>query len=75
MLVDRFDKKMLAIDVLTAAIKYIREFVLQEMEKRGIKQLNEHEINWVITVPAIWSNAAKQFMRQAAQLVGILLMT
>ena len=24
------------------------------------------EINWVLTVPAIWSDAAKQFMREAA---------
>lgn len=28
--------------------------------------IEEKDIVWVITTPAIWSNAAKQFMREAA---------
>jgi len=36
------------------------------MEKRGVQHSSEHVINWVITVPAIWSNKAKQFTREAA---------
>jgi len=27
------------------------------------------EIHWVLTVPAIWNDAAKQFMREAAEAV------
>jgi len=30
----------------------------------------DNEITWVITVPAIWDNAAKQFMRDAATKVN-----
>ena len=40
------------------------------MEKLGINEptvkLTNCETNWVITVPAIWSNGSKQFMREAA---------
>jgi hypothetical protein len=28
------------------------------------------DIRWVLTVPAIWSDAAKQFMRKSANLVN-----
>ena len=30
------------------------------------RTLDEKLIRWVITVPAIWSDASKQFMREAA---------
>ncbi|XP_052793952.1 heat shock 70 kDa protein 12A-like [Mya arenaria] len=33
--------------------------------------IRENEIHWVLTVPAIWDNAAKQFMREAAKQAGI----
>ncbi|KAL5012090.1 hypothetical protein ScPMuIL_010641 [Solemya velum] len=33
--------------------------------------IEEKDIGWVITTPAIWSNAAKQFMREAAIKAGI----
>ena len=29
--------------------------------------LDDEEIHWVITVPAIWDDAAKSFMRRAAE--------
>ena len=35
---------------------------------RGIG-IEPEEIRWVLTVPAIWSDAAKQFMRKSANLV------
>ncbi|XP_045179839.2 heat shock 70 kDa protein 12B-like [Mercenaria mercenaria] len=33
--------------------------------------VDEHDIRWVLTVPAIWDDAAKQFMREAAEEAGI----
>lgn len=39
--------------------------------KDGLREdINLREIKWVITVPAIWRNSAKQFMREAASRVG-----
>ncbi|KAK3109141.1 hypothetical protein FSP39_023794 [Pinctada imbricata] len=33
--------------------------------------VNDDDILWVLTVPAIWGQDAKQFMREAAQMAGI----
>ena len=70
MLVEAEGKEMRAIDVFTAAIKYMKKYLLEVMEKRGSTELTENKIAWIITVPAIWDNGAKQFMRQAAQYVS-----
>ena len=70
MLHDQVGKKMKALDVFTAAIKYMREFLLDLLIKRGAQcKLADNEISWIITVPAIWNNAAKQLMRKAAEKV------
>ena len=62
---------MKALDVFTTAINYLREFLLKELVKRGGNQeeIQNNDISWVITVPTIWDNAAKQFMRIAAKKV------
>lgn len=39
-----------------------------DKKQLGVK---ENNIRWVFTVPAIWSDAAKQFMTEAAVLVKI----
>ena len=66
LLTDVSGKTMNAKIVFTSAIKFIREFALEVMSKRGVEYSSENEINWVITVPAIWSNKAKQFTRESA---------
>jgi len=38
---------------------------MKQVNKR-IDVIKPTEIGWVLTVPAIWSDAAKQFMREAA---------
>ena len=42
------------------------------MSKRQLlkEQLEEQDIHWVLTVPAIWNDVAKQFMREAAEEVS-----
>jgi hypothetical protein len=37
--------------------------------ERGF-EIEPKDIRWVLTVPAIWSEAAKQFMRKSANLVN-----
>jgi len=65
-------KPMNALYVFTAAIKYLKEFLFNiELPNRGDhNEVFDNEITWVITVPAIWANAAKQFMRDAATKVN-----
>ena len=38
--------------------------------RTGDESYTAKDIQWVLTVPAIWSPAAKQFMREAAYEVG-----
>ena len=40
-----------------------------DKEGTGIKP---HEIKWVLTVPAIWPDSVKQFMRKSAEMVYII---
>lgn len=58
-------RKMEAKTVFGAAIKYLKKHLLDLLELRGTGLSND-DIHWVITVPAIWTDAAKQFMREAA---------
>ena len=56
---------MPALKVFAQSLKYLIQSLLHEVEKQqtGI-QMND--ITWVVTVPAIWSDPAKTFMRKAA---------
>ena len=57
-----------AIDVFSMSIKALKDHLLAELEKQGTG-LKADEIKWVLTVPAIWSDSAKQFMRASAEKV------
>ena len=49
------------------SIKFLKDEALQVIcERTGDKDLNVNDIQWVLTVPAIWTTVAKQFMRKAA---------
>lgn len=61
---------MLARDVFAAAIGAMKEDAIKELTKQGTT-INEEEIRWVITVPAIWPDDAKLFMRESAKQVRI----
>lgn len=58
-------KSMPAVDVFAASIKYLKQKLMEKLKDR-IKDIRETDIHWVITVPAIWNDAAKQFMKIAA---------
>ena len=54
--------------VFKLAIRFLRKHLLKQFETRNIG-VDKDVIKWVITVPAIWSDACKQFMREAAEKV------
>ncbi|XP_033744268.1 heat shock 70 kDa protein 12B-like [Pecten maximus] len=60
-----------ALDVFSAAIGYMKDHLLQKCSTQGLDLL-PHDIQWVLTVPAIWDDTAKYFMRKAAEQAGIL---
>lgn len=46
--------------------------MLIEMNKRVVSPIKEDDVDFVLTVPAIWGDAAKMFMREAAVKVSFL---
>ena len=44
---------------------------LQELQEQATFPVALEDIQWVITVPAIWRQSAKQFMRHAALQVSL----
>ncbi|XP_062571662.1 heat shock 70 kDa protein 12A-like [Saccostrea cucullata] len=64
--------KMPALDIFTHCIKYMKDDLLDIVKKRNVDNLlTDDNILWVLTVPAIWDEPAKQFMREAAEKAGI----
>ena len=53
--------------VFAHSIKFLREEAVNIIrQETGDDSFKAEDIQWVLTVPAIWSPRAKQFMREAA---------
>lgn len=63
-------KSALAMDVFALSIQALMDHLLTLLETRGTG-IDKKEIQWVLTVPAIWTDGAKQFMRRSAEMAGI----
>lgn len=59
-----------AIDVFAASIGALREHMMGHVERQGLN-LQPDEIKWVLTVPAMWTDKAKEFMRESAEKVAL----
>ncbi|XP_033742411.1 heat shock 70 kDa protein 12A-like isoform X2 [Pecten maximus] len=70
MLKDIRDKELPALKVFSEAIKFLKGHLMKALEKRST-EVKDVDIEWVLTVPAIWNDPAKQFMRLAAEEAGI----
>uniref|UniRef100_A0A8C9C638 Heat shock 70 kDa protein 12B n=1 Tax=Phocoena sinus TaxID=42100 RepID=A0A8C9C638_PHOSS len=64
-------KKMPALEVFTHALRFFKEHALQELRDQCPSLPEKDIVRWVLTVPAIWKQPAKQFMREAAYLAGL----
>jgi len=60
-------KLLQAKSVFAHSIKFLRDEAVKVIQQEtGDDGYNVHDIQWVLTVPAIWTPRAKQFMREAA---------
>ena len=59
-------KTLPAIMVFSLAIGFLAENMIKSGSDRVTSAITRDDVYWVLTVPAIWSDAAKQFMRTAA---------
>lgn len=67
---DVMGKPLKALTVFSVCIGYLKDDALSTVMKSltgSRTELRPEDILWVLTVPAIWSDAAKHFMREAAQ--------
>ncbi|XP_009077311.1 PREDICTED: heat shock 70 kDa protein 12A-like [Acanthisitta chloris] len=66
-------KVLPALTVFSESLRYLKDHALNTIQDASFQTTYEsEEITWVITVPAIWSAAAKQFMRLAAKQAGMI---
>ncbi|XP_063446045.1 heat shock 70 kDa protein 12A-like isoform X1 [Mytilus trossulus] len=63
-------KPMAALFVFTLSIEALVKHLMALLEREGTG-VQMKEIRWVLTVPAIWTDSAKQFMRKGAVQAGI----
>ncbi|CAC5408538.1 unnamed protein product [Mytilus coruscus] len=63
-------KPVPAIDVFALSIKALVKHLMDALETRGTG-VKPNDIQWVLTVPAIWTDNSKQFMRKSAEKAGI----
>lgn len=62
-------KTMSCITVIAACIEHIKEKAKERIQQMN-KSIEDTDIHWVLTVPAIWSEQARQFMIKAAEKVN-----
>ena len=71
----RNGKKWPALDVFAKCLQYLKIVATDAVNERYHKdnpgaevmyKLDVSQIQWVITIPAIWTISAKEFMRKAA---------
>ncbi|XP_062610618.1 heat shock 70 kDa protein 12A-like [Saccostrea cucullata] len=63
-------KTLSAVLVFSSVIRHLREQMLSDIHFTNLN-IHEYGLRWVITVPAIWTDASKSFMRKCAVRAGI----
>ena len=60
-------KSVKAKTVFSRSIEFLKDEALKVIcQRTGDEKYSADDIQWVLTVPAIWTPRAKQFMREAA---------
>jgi molecular chaperone DnaK (HSP70) len=65
-------KEMPLMTVIAESLKFIANRALTKLEEQIGKGIKKEKIRWVLTVPALWSEEHKLFMRKAAVEAGII---
>lgn len=53
-------------NVFSLCIKHLKDTMIKVMTDKKTFDIKDTHVDFVITVPAIWGDAAKLFMREAA---------
>ena len=55
-----------AVTIFTMAIRYLKEHLFKSADLFTSGFVTERDVKYVLTVPAIWTENSKMFMREAA---------
>ena len=66
MIYDSKGRRVEAKTVFAYSIKFLGDEAVNLIRQQIEEDFTVEDIQWVLTVPAIWSPRAKQFMREAA---------
>ena len=64
-------REMPLMKVIAESLRFISNKAIDKL-KDQIGEFNKEKIRWVLTVPALWSEEHKMFMRKAAVEAGII---
>ncbi|EGG22804.1 hypothetical protein DFA_04934 [Cavenderia fasciculata] len=68
---DNCDQTASVQSLITETLKYLKQISLDKVRLGYTNKIEPSDVLWVITVPAIWDDAAKQIMRQCALDAGL----
>lgn len=58
--------------VISDYLRYVKEFTLAKLNVQwGSERVSAQDVMWAMTIPAAWSETAKQTMRRAAVMAGL----
>ena len=55
-----------AFTAVSMTLKFFKDHALRELSNQCGTTIDNDDVRWIITVPAIWNEQAKKFMRLAA---------
>ncbi|XP_045181826.2 heat shock 70 kDa protein 12B-like [Mercenaria mercenaria] len=62
---------MPAVTIFTMAIRYLKDHLFKSADLFSSGFVTERDVKYVLTVPAIWTDSSKMFMREAAVEAGL----
>ena len=62
-------KEFFLVEVIAHILHHLKDRLLTEVRDFGYKKLKASDIDWVITVPAIWESSGKKMMLEAGYMV------
>ena len=59
-------QRFAAFQLVAMTLRFFREHALRELSSQCGTSIDNDDVRWTVTVPAIWNEQAKKFMRLAA---------
>jgi len=68
---DENNKKLKAMKIFVISFEAFKKEILQRLNGSKAGEITTKDVLWVITIPAIWTDEARQFMSEAARKAGL----